>query len=84
MNDTKCPSHHTRSPYLASVSALCEECLAQEGQSLIDADTYECLPHWLRTKNYNRHQGLVRLGMAMQQPEKLATLINRADASYTR
>jgi len=77
-----CPNHPNEKPYLKSVAPLCESCLAELGQAIIDAGTYECLSHWAETKNYDWHQAMVRLGMASLDADKFALLVNRADVAY--
>lgn len=79
---TPCTNHPSRPAYMAAYP-LCENCLAMQGQAIIDAGTYECLRQWARDKNYNWRQAMVRLGCAAQTPAALADLVNRADAAYS-
>jgi hypothetical protein len=78
----RCKNHPDTKAYTERYP-LCEDCLADEGQAIIDAGTHsECLEWWAHENNYSWHQAMVRLGMARQDPERLESLINSADAAY--
>ena len=86
MKAIMCKNHPEIEAYIIRIP-LCEDCLAETGQQIVDSGLWEGLAWWAHEKNYNWHQAMVRLGMAYEDGgecgEKFGRLINTIDAQYT-